>query len=98
MGNEGLLKSFCLYERKDNRFLKAPQAATALNACKCLCRLAVLHRVPSETLLFPKLQVFGLALYEVSPTANVNEPALCLLNVCKQQKAIGNVFYPQELQ
>lgn len=42
--------------------------------------------VSSETLLFPKIPVFGLAPYEVLFKANVNESKWYLLNVCKQQR------------
>lgn len=50
----------------------------------------------SETLCFPKIPVFGLALFEVPFKVNINEREWCLLNVRKQQRTVGNVFYPQE--
>lgn len=52
--------------------------------------------VSSETLFFPKIPVFGLALFEVPSKANMNEREWCLLNVHKQQRTVGNVFYPRE--
>lgn len=52
--------------------------------------------VSSETLLFPEIPMFGLALYEVSFKVNVNETKLHLLNVRKQRRTVGNLFYPPE--
>lgn len=52
--------------------------------------------VSSETLLFLKIPMFGLALYEVSFKVNMNETKLHLLNVRKQQRTVGNLFYPPE--
>ena len=47
--------------------------------------------VSPETLLFPKIPMFVLALYEASFKANVNETGWYLLNVHKWQRAVGNV-------
>lgn len=37
--------------------------------------------------------MFDLALYEVPFKAKVNESEWCLLNVCKWQRTVGNVFH-----
>lgn len=52
--------------------------------------------VSSETLLFPQIPMFGLALCEMPFKANANESEWCLPNVHKQQRTVGNVFYPPE--
>lgn len=47
---------------------------------------AILCSMPSETLHFPKIHMFGLALDEVSFKVNVNETTLCLPTAVSSKK------------